>query len=278
MKSLYRKLLQVQLGKDPDVKMPKSGIRRGTERRLSAKGKVLIIDDEPSYLELASYHLEAEGYSVLTAASAKEARTKLQSNTDICLVITDLKMPFEDGFTVLEFLRSNLRFNHIPAIVATCCTDYAYVKRAIERGATDFVAKPYTGPSLLERVKRTLDRSSGAILLVVDEELQRSILERDLTAAGYQIHVATDVLKAKAMILEKDFAVVIADLVLDDGTGLDLMLEAKEAKPAIEFIFLQDQALHVTDDEVRSAGGCGVIERPIKNVDVLRAVRAACTK
>lgn len=275
MKSHYRKLLQVQLGKDTEEVVQ----RRDTPRKENRSGvaKILVVDDDPGFLEFASFHLETNGYEVVTAQSASEAKSILQARSDIGLVVTDLKMPFEDGFVVLDFLRDNLRFNHIPAIVTTCMVSTQFVARAINYGAIDYLAKPYTGVALLQRVKSALSRSKGALLIVVEEDLQYSILERALSSAGYSTSRAADCQQAKAKIAENHYAVVISDLVLNDGTGLDLLLMAKEIRPSTEVVFLQDQSVRATDEEIRAAGGRGLIERPIKNTDVVQAVRMACS-
>ena len=151
---------------------------------------VLVVDDEPSVRELVAVSLEAREYKVLPAASVAEARAILQSHTDISLVITDLKMPVEDGFVLLEFLRNNLRFHHIPAVVFTSCSDLRFVRRAVELGAQAYLAKPFTAEALVDRVTGVLESSAIVVVLVSDSSACRTILGRDMTLAGYTVHTA----------------------------------------------------------------------------------------
>ena len=56
------------------------------------------------------------------------------------------------------------------------------------------------------------------------------------------------------------------------------MMEAQETSPKLPFLFIDEHGLRVTDDDIRSAGGFGLIMRPFNNFDVLRKVRAILSK
>ena len=274
MKSHYRRILLAQLGKDVGQKSAQYlSCRKRSSEEIGRK-TILVIDDEPSSLELATHILTSNGFRVLTASSVKEGKELLQASTDICLAITDLRMPGEDGFALLVFLKENLRFNNIPAIVFTSCSYGAVVTRAIKLGAVDYLAKPFNAESLLGRVHRTLERSKGIVLLVTDDELQKGILVRNLEAAGLQIITATTGAGASAILKTSQFRLVISELALHDMTGLDLMLSTQEFCPGLPFLFLGDPSMRITDNDIRAAGGFGLIDRPLSNIDVLRKVRA----
>lgn len=273
-KTHYRRMLLAQLGKEVSNKNGQYLSRRHRSVDEVARKTILVIDDEPSSLELASHILNEGGFRVLTAASAREGRELLQAGNDIALVITDLRMPGEDGFSVLSFVKENLRFSNIPVIVFTSCSYGDVVTRAIKLGALDYLAKPFNAESLLGRVHRTLERSKGVVLLVTDDELQKNMLVRDLEAAGLSIVTARSGEEATTLLERSRFRLVISELALPDMTGLDLMIRTQEVTPGLPFLFLGDPAVRVTDNDIRAAGGFGLIERPLSNVDVLRKVRA----
>jgi DNA-binding response OmpR family regulator len=278
MKSHYRRMLLAQLGKNVNRKgAPYLSCKRRSPKEIGRK-TILVIDDEPSSLELAAHVLSSNGFRVLTASSVQEGKELLQAGSDISLVITDLRMPGEDGFAVLTFLKENLRFHNIPAIVLTSCTYGAAVTRAVEFGAIDYLAKPFCAESMLARVHRTLERAKGVVMLVTDDELQKGMLLRDLEAAGLQIVTATTGAEASFILRKGQYRLVVSELALHDMTGLDLMLCAQEFSPGLPFLFLGDPNLRITDNDVRAAGGFGLIERPLSNVDVLRKVRAVRCK
>ncbi len=276
MKSFYRKMLLVQLGKEGSQQSRRASIDRKRAQDNVAAKTILVIDDEPSALELASHILVGDGFRVRLATTVKEGKALLQSDSEISLVITDLRMPDEDGFSVLEFLMENLRFSHIPAIISSCCSHQDKVSHAIEMGATDYLTKPFNAKSLLSRVHRVFERTKGVILVVLEDDLQRSMLIRTLSAAGFEIIAANTGAQALCALAGKSVRLIISELVLEDMTGLDLMMEAQGTTSAAPFVFLNDTVTRVTDDDIRSAGGFGLIDRPLSNVDILRKVKMVC--
>jgi DNA-binding response OmpR family regulator len=274
MKSHYRRMLLAQLGKEEGQRRAQHLSRRIRSSEVTGRKTILVVDDDHPFLEFVTEILTSDGFRVLTASSVKEGRNLLQASSDICLVITDLLMPGEDGFALLTFLKENLRFNNIPAIVFTSCSYGDFVTRAIKLGAVNYLAKPFNAESLLARVHRALERSKGVVLLVMDDELQIGVLVRDLEATGYQIVTATTGATASVFLKTTEFHLVISELALQDMTGLDLMLSTQEFNPGLPFLFLGYPGLRITDNDIRAAGGFGLIDRPLNNVDVLRKMRA----
>lgn len=239
---------------------------------------ILVIDDEPSSLELASVYLEKAGYRVLAALSVRQAKKILSANPNIALIMTDLKMPEEDGFMMLEFLKNSGRYCHIPAIVSTSSSSSAHVARAIELGARDYVAKPFDSENLLQRIRKIVERRKRTILLVTDEPTCFPVLSRSLTPEGFALDTAANGKEACDKIAKECVDIVISELAFEDMTGFDLMLKIQDIRPGIPFIFLGDSNMKIKADAVISAGGFGYIERPMNNFKVIRMVTSACSK
>jgi len=101
--------------------------------------KVLIVDDDPLFLELSKTFLEVF-YNIIsdTVESAAEALEKLEENS-YDVVIADYDMPFMDGITFLRIIR-NKRID-IPFILFTGIEEKEVIRRAIENGAHSFIQK-----------------------------------------------------------------------------------------------------------------------------------------
>jgi CheY-like chemotaxis protein len=101
--------------------------------------KVLIVDDDPLFLELSKTFLEVF-YNIIsdTVESAAEALEKLEENS-YDVVIADYDMPFMDGITFLRIIR-NKRID-IPFILFTVIEEKEIMRRAIENGAHSFIQK-----------------------------------------------------------------------------------------------------------------------------------------
>jgi len=116
--------------------------------------KILVIDDEPSILNLVTAYLKPEGYEVYTAtdgnAGLKAARTFKPD-----LIILDLMLPGMDGIELLSRLR---RESDVYVIMLTARTDETDKIVGLSVGADDYVTKPFSPRELVARVKAALRR------------------------------------------------------------------------------------------------------------------------
>jgi CheY-like chemotaxis protein len=101
--------------------------------------KVLIVDDDPLFLELSKTFLEVfHDINSDTVGSAGEALEKLEEDS-YDVVVADYDMPFMDGITFLRIIRN--KRNNIPFILFTGIEEKEIMRRAIENGAHSFIQK-----------------------------------------------------------------------------------------------------------------------------------------
>jgi DNA-binding NtrC family response regulator len=118
--------------------------------------KVLIVDDEPLAREFLAEFLAEKGAAVTTASDAQEAFARI-ADGEFDLVITDLRMPGDDGLALLRRIRTSGR--DVPVVVNTAYGSVDSAVRALKEGAFDFLTKPLR-PELVEQV---LDNVAKAI-------------------------------------------------------------------------------------------------------------------
>lgn len=123
---------------------------------MSAKKQVLVVDDDIEIKELLSEYLSQMGFDVLTAGEGKEMQRVL-ANNDPDLIVLDIMMPGDDGFTLCQKIR---RTSQVPIIMLTANSDEADRIVGLEIGADDYMAKPFSPRELLARIKALLRRSS----------------------------------------------------------------------------------------------------------------------
>jgi two-component system alkaline phosphatase synthesis response regulator PhoP len=130
--------------------------------------KILVVDDEPSIINLVTAYLKPEGYEVYTAsdgnAGLKAARTFKPD-----LIILDLMLPGIDGIELLSRLR---RESDVYVIMLTARTDETDKIVGLSVGADDYVTKPFSPRELVARVKAALRR----IKTGTDAGVERSVL------------------------------------------------------------------------------------------------------
>ena len=113
--------------------------------------RVLLIDDEQFYYKLLSKNLKPSEYELEYAASGNDGLAKIQA-FDPEIMIVDLKLPGMDGFQILERLRRDSKFNHIPVIVITAKDELSEKLKAFELGADDYLVKPFQPEELVARM------------------------------------------------------------------------------------------------------------------------------
>jgi len=120
---------------------------------------ILIVDDEPNYLIVLSELLKDEGFETLTADNGNNA-LELVKSTDVDLVITDMKMPGMDGFTLLKEIKS---FNHnLPIIMITAFGEVEKAVSAMQAGAFTYLTKPFNNDELVANINKAIEHYSLA--------------------------------------------------------------------------------------------------------------------
>jgi CheY-like chemotaxis protein len=120
-------------------------------------GCVLVADDDMVNRLLLARGLERDGHRVRAVADGVEALEALRDGLFDC-VLLDVLMPGMDGYEVLECIRSQPKFRHIPVIMISALEDVESVVRCIEMGADDYLPKPFDPVLLRARINAGLAR------------------------------------------------------------------------------------------------------------------------
>jgi DNA-binding response OmpR family regulator len=122
---------------------------------MSTSKQLLIVDDDREIRELLNEYLTRAGFEVLTAAEGNEMRQQLAQHSPD-LIILDIMMPGDDGFTLCQQIR---RDSQVPIIMLTAASDEADRVIGLELGADDYIAKPFSPRELQARIKALLRRA-----------------------------------------------------------------------------------------------------------------------
>lgn len=118
--------------------------------------RILIIDDNDIVQMVLQKILLKEGYSVDVAINGKDGLSLIdQQHYD--LIITDLMMPYANGFEIVSKIRQHPKGCQASVIIISAVTQEDSVTEGFKLGADDYLKKPITGKELVIRVKRLLD-------------------------------------------------------------------------------------------------------------------------
>jgi two-component system, OmpR family, response regulator len=150
--------------------------------------RILVVEDEPAIADFLERGLEAEGYSVTTAADGADA-ANLAKSAEIDLLILDLMLPGRDGAEVLADVRRARP--QVPVIVLTARTEIETKVSLLDLGASDYVTKPFSFEELAARVRahlRDRDEASSARLQVGD--IRMDLVGRRVERNGVPIRLS----------------------------------------------------------------------------------------
>ncbi len=118
------------------------------------KKKILIVDDEPEFIEAVKLRLEQSGYETLSALDGNEGLEMVEKHKPDCILL-DITMRGKDGYTMIQELKERQGIHHTPVIVVTGKPHMEPLFKL--EGIKDYVLKPFDDEDLLSRIKKVLE-------------------------------------------------------------------------------------------------------------------------
>lgn len=147
---------------------------------------LLIVDDDPELRELLTDLFEKYGFKTLSAGNGQEMFTQLAEH-HVDLIVLDIRLPGEDGFTLCRKLRLT---SAMPIIMLTANGDEMDRIVGLEMGADDYLPKPFNPRELIARIKAVLRRFQEGTLAVKAKE-RSPFAAAILKFSGWRLELAT---------------------------------------------------------------------------------------
>lgn len=126
-----------------------------------AEVPILVVDDDPSSLDIVRTYLEAQGYRVALAHDGKQALAKLEEVRP-ALVLLDVMMPGMDGWEVARIIKNHPEFRDVRVVMLTARSDFTDKQEGLRAGADDYIVKPIRLDELGQSVARNLEARGSA--------------------------------------------------------------------------------------------------------------------
>lgn len=191
----------------------------------SNRGKILICEDEPDIALILEAHLHAEGFKTATVGTAREAKEALARGHFDGMTL-DIGLPDQNGISLLHELRSLPKTENLPVVVVSASPP-AYENKlegtAVE--IVDWLQKPVDASVVIERMKSVMSLRKNdefRILHIEDDDSTRHVISA-LIGDAAEIIGAKSFREAKKYLQRECYNLIILDLILPDGNGLELL-------------------------------------------------------
>lgn len=182
---------------------------------MSAKEKILIVDDEKDIVKLLEYNLKKEGFRTVTAYDGNEALEKAgREHPD--LILLDVMLPEVDGLEVCKQIKKDPATRSVPVIMLTARSQETDKVIGLELGADDYVTKPFGVRELLARVKALLRRTHEAEapgaevvhigdIVIDNSRIEVSVNKKPINLTAKEFELLKTLAKARGRVLSRDY-------------------------------------------------------------------------
>ena len=196
--------------------------------------KILVVEDELRLAEALSQIMQEQKYQVDVANDGNDGLDyALYGDYDV--IVLDVMLPGKDGFEVVRALRAAKV--KTPVIMLTARDDVRDKIRGLDKGADDYMTKPFVPEELLARI-RALSRRQGEVLLeeITMEDLTLSLSTNDLLCGAKSIHLAFKEFEIMKILLSNQKAIVSKEMLISKVWGDDSDAEDNNVEAYISFL------------------------------------------
>ena len=236
--------------------------------------RILIVDDEPDIAELLCFYLERSGYQVLVAHTGAEAFHLAQVELPD-LITLDILLPDADGFTVLEWLKSDEHTKEIPVLLISILPDDGHGEML---GAVEYLTKPVNEADLLMRVSRALGEEQGYLILLAEDDADtRKFMARQLEDAGYRVLEAVDGAEAISLAKARRPDLILLDIKMPVADGITALRELRQDKDTqnmpVIMMTASPSLVEVSQSTTQTLGVAALLKKPFTAEELVTAIQ-----
>ncbi len=263
----------------------------------------LVVDDNATNRRILGEMLEHWGMKPVLASSGAEAlkilRDSGQTRTPFALLLTDIHMPEMDGWTLVEWVRSQSDLNAPAIMVLTSAGQRGDAARCRQLGISGYLTKPVGQSQLLDAIVNVLEPSaqqgtlprlvtrhslregqrSLRILLAEDNVVNQKLVERIIEKHGHTAIVANNGREAMKALEKQEFDVVLMDVQMPEMDGFETTAAIREKEKStggrLPIIAMTAHAMKGDRERCLEAGMDSYISKPVHPGELFKAIERA---
>jgi len=215
---------------------------------------ILLVDDEPSIIELSRMYLEREGFRIHAVKDGQAALEAVSRNRPV-LVVLDVMLPKLDGFEVCRRLRASTDPTAI--LMLTARDDDIDKILGLELGADDYLTKPFNPRELVARVKAILRRTEKKVdpgTLIKVGELSMDVSRREARLGENLLQLRTQEYELLAILAGQPGRVFTREQLLQQAWGFDYLGQTRTVDVHIAHLRKKLQGSSMTIETVQGIG------------------------
>lgn len=241
--------------------------------------RILVVEDNPTNLQLMLYVLRAFGYAA-TAAHDGLSGLKAIDGDRFDLVLCDVLMPGIDGFEFAKRYKSEVR-NTAPLVAVTALAMVGDRERLLAAGFDGYIAKPIEPETFVTQIQAFLppEAPAGPLILAIDDEkVNLDLIRSSLAPFGYRIVEARSVREGIERAREAKPALILCDMHMIGDDGFEMLRRVKMSTDLSDVpFFILSSTARGTSDRVRGLqlGATKFLTRPIEPDELRGEIEAA---
>jgi len=239
--------------------------------KVKSHGHILVLEDEKDIANLLSLLLEQQGFNVTTCNNSEDAK-QLLANNHYDAITVDIRLPGQDGLSFIKEIRNKEKHCALPIIIISAETGFNKDNTPSALRIVDWIDKPIDTQRLNKALKNALKKEASrqtTILHIEDNQDLIEMMSGLLNNKATLIH-SSNIQSAKETIDAEEFNLVILDIGLPDGNGLELIPLINQKKPLVPIIIFSAQAV---EKDILKQVGAALVKSTISNNELVAIIK-----
>ncbi len=215
---------------------------------------------------------EKNGFEVIEVLSTKQAKTILEDDHEIDIIIEVLGNIADSSFKFLKFTKLNHKFKYIPYFIICNTPNQELINKCVQNGANDIIIDTSDEKMVFGKVEKAIAIGKRKVLIVDDDEMILDYLKFVIALERFKVYSASTGEKALEILKDVKIHAIISDIMMPGMSGLELLTKVKEDFDNIPVLLISGYAGR-SEQECLQAGAVGFLKKPFKNTDLVKTIR-----